>query len=106
MRGLTPRKAEWGPIVDLLESEEYESAEALAKAVWKHTALTLLQRDWYLAVVRLGDTEQGPLQVAYGLAPTEAAARNLPMGEGFPRMILKVTSAEGHTTKMEEGNAL
>lgn len=106
MRGLTPRKAEWGPIVDLLESEEYESAEALAKAVWKHTALTLLQRDWYLTVVKVGEGATGPIQFAYGLAPTETAARNLPMGEGFPRMTLKVTSAEGHTTKMEEGNAL
>lgn len=107
MRGLTPRKGEWGPIAEMLESEEYDSAESLAKAVWKHAALTLLERDWYLAVVKVGDTaEHGPVQFAYGLAPTEAAAKNLPMGEGFPRMVLKVTSAQGHTTKMEEGNAL
>lgn len=106
MKGLTPRKAEWEPIADMLESEEYDSAESLAKAVWKHATTTLLQRDWYLTVVKLGDTTHGPVQVAYGLAPTENAAKRLPLGEGFPRMVLKVTSAERHTAKMEEGNAL
>lgn len=95
MKGLTPRKAEWEPIVDLLESEEYESAEALAKAVWKHTVDTVLERDWYLTVVKLGDTSHGPIQVAYGLAPTEASAKSIELGGGFPRMTLKVTSARG-----------
>ena len=106
MKGLTPRKAEWGPIVDLLESEEYDSAEALAKAVWKHAVATILERDWYLAVVRVGDTSEGPIQVAYGLAPTEASAKDLDLGGGFPRMVLKVASAEGHLAKAREGGAL
>jgi len=44
---ITPRGPEVKAIVDLLESTEYESAEALAKAIIKRTGDLLAERDWY-----------------------------------------------------------
>jgi hypothetical protein len=49
---LTPRGTEVKAVVELLESEEFDSAEALAKAILKRTAELLAERDFYAWVYR------------------------------------------------------
>lgn len=49
---LTPRGAEVKAVVELLESDEFESANALAKAILKHVADMLSDRDFYAWVYR------------------------------------------------------
>lgn len=49
---LTPRGAEVKAIVELLESEEFDSADALAKAVLKRTAELFSEREFYAWVYR------------------------------------------------------
>ena len=49
---LTPRGTEVKAIVSLLESDEFDSAEALAKAIIKRTGELLSERDMYAWVYR------------------------------------------------------
>lgn len=49
---LTPRGNEVKAIMELLESEDFDSAEALAKAVLKRTAELFSERDWCAWVYR------------------------------------------------------
>jgi hypothetical protein len=45
---ITPRKAEVQALVELLESDQYASADALAKAMFKRIYELFLDRDWHL----------------------------------------------------------
>lgn len=54
---LTPRAAEVKAIVELLESEGYDSAEALAKDVIKRVGEIFAERDWYAYAYRLGGAD-------------------------------------------------
>lgn len=95
MNGLIPRKSEWEPIAQLMESGEYDTPESLAKAVLKHCYDTFLLRDFYLTVVDLDG-----VNIVYGLSATESAAKRVQLGGGHRRMILPVASAEGHIARM------
>lgn len=94
---IAPRKDEWAPLVELLESGDFDTPESLAKAIVKQTYKTFLEREWFLTLVRLD-----PHTIAYGLSPTETAARRLELGGGHPRQVVAVTSAEGQVRKVEE----
>jgi hypothetical protein len=50
----TPRKEEIEPLAALLDSGEYDSPEALAKAVLAHVADLLWFRNWHVLAVREG----------------------------------------------------
>lgn len=97
---ITPRKEEYAPIVTMLESGEYEDATALAKAIVVQAYTTLLSRDWWLTVVEM--PADNPVRFAYGLSATETQARAYELGADFPRLVLPVTSAEGHIARMRE----
>lgn len=45
---LTPRKEEVNAVVEILESDQYDSAQAMAKALIKTVADALWMRDWYV----------------------------------------------------------
>lgn len=88
---ITPRKNEWERVAELMESAEFSTPEALAKAIVKHLYGTFLERDWFLTLVKVGETAEGsPLQVAYGLAATQRDADRL--GLPGPRMTIPVSS--------------
>lgn len=95
--GYRPRKAEVQPIVELLTAGTFDSPESLAEAVLKQAYESLLLRDWWLTIVKMGDASHG-----YGLSATETAATQLELGGGFPRIILPIKSAQGHLNAAEE----
>jgi len=97
MKGFTPRKTEWEPVAQMLSAGEYDSPESLAKAVVSHVADALLERDWWLRVVDLDG-----MQIAYGIAPTQAAATAIELGGGLRSMVLKVASAKGQVERIRE----
>lgn len=88
---IRPRSDEWKPIAELLDSGTYDTPESLAKAVLVSAYHTLLQREWYLNIVRLSDDGEKPVQVAYGLFASEAEAEKSARGAGFKRMTIPVT---------------
>ncbi|WP_326554697.1 hypothetical protein [Micromonospora sp. NBC_01813] len=69
----TPRKEEIQPVIDLLESEGFDSAEDMAKALIKAVVELLWFRDWYVLGVKGG----GGQPVAFGPFASEAEARSL-----------------------------
>ena len=93
---ITPRADEWKPLVDMFESGEYDTPEALARAAVRHIGERLLERDWWLTVVKVGEAGYGPVQFVYGLSATENDAQNALLGTMGERMILPVRSAVGH----------
>ncbi|WP_394615916.1 hypothetical protein JNUCC0626_40335 [Lentzea sp. JNUCC 0626] len=66
---ITPRKDEISAVAELLESDAYDSAEALAKAVIKRVAEVLADREFYAGVHRFGP---GQLQLAWGPFTSDA----------------------------------
>lgn len=95
---LTPRGAEVKAIVNVLESDEFDSAEALAKAIIKTTADFLSDRDWYVWVYR--ESPEAPY-LSYGpfTSDTEAmkyAGKHVGMLKG-QHMILPVYSTNALT---------
>ncbi|OKI45088.1 hypothetical protein [Micromonospora sp. CB01531] len=55
---ITPRKEEVAAVVAVLESDQYDSAQAMAKAVIKEVAELLDMRDWVALTHRFGDNGQ------------------------------------------------
>lgn len=45
---ITPRREEVKTVVEILESDQYDSADAMAKALIKTVADALWMRDWYV----------------------------------------------------------
>ena len=73
---LTPRKAEVTEVVALLESQEFDTAEALAKAIIKTVADQVERREWYAMAWR--DKEDGTgLSLAWGPITSEAQVKVL-----------------------------
>lgn len=100
---IDPRKSEWQPVVDLLESGEFDGPIPLAKAIVKQAYETLLDRDWFLTVVKLHkDGDQHPLQIAYGLFASEAEAHKVGQSLGRPYMVLSVASGGTLSALMKE----
>lgn len=58
---ITPRGSEIATIVKLLESEEYETAEDLAKEILKTAHSLFQERDWYIWINR-----EATLTLLYG----------------------------------------
>lgn len=54
---ITPRADEWKPVVALMESGDYDSAPALAKAIVKAVYDEILKRDWFAWVYRFPSGE-------------------------------------------------
>lgn len=100
---ISPRGDEWKPIADMLESGEYDSPRSLAQAIVKHAYEVILEREWYLTVVKLHeDGDARPLQVAYGLFASEAEARSVGRVTGRPFMVIPVTSGTAFARWVEE----
>lgn len=69
---LTPRKEEIQAVVEILESDQYDSAQAMAKALIKTVADALWMRDWYVLGSKLrADSE---FVLPYGPFASEAEA--------------------------------
>lgn len=69
---LTPRGPEVKAIVELLESDDFDSAEALAKAVIKRTAELFEHRDWYAWVYR---ENPDAFYLPFGIFPSDSEAK-------------------------------
>ena len=70
---ITPRKQEYGPIVELLEAGEYETSVDLAKAIVKLVAELLGERDMFGVAVSLPNERDG-FHIAHGPYWTERQA--------------------------------
>ncbi|MFC4089321.1 hypothetical protein [Micromonospora sp. GCM10011541] len=55
---ITPRREEVKVIVDLLESDQFDSAEAMAKALIKEVAELMDMRDWVALTHRFGEQDR------------------------------------------------
>lgn len=73
---VTPRKGEIAEIVKLLETDGYDSADALAKDIIKRTAELFADREW-VAWVWKETTEDHSFQLAWGPFPSESEAKKL-----------------------------
>ncbi|MDH6462090.1 hypothetical protein M2302_002265 [Micromonospora sp. A200] len=71
---ITPRKDEVAAVVAILESDQYNSADAMAKAVIKEVAELLDMRDWVALTHRFGD---GQLGINWGPFASESEALKL-----------------------------
>lgn len=69
---ITPRKEEIAPVVEILESDDYASGEAMAKALIKLIADNLWMRDWYALGFKF--REDDPFWLPYGPFSSEADA--------------------------------
>lgn len=81
----------------MLDSGDYDSPESLARAILVQAYKTLLEREWYLNIVRLSGDGETPVQVGYGLFASQAEAEKSARGAGFKRMTIMV-SPEGDIT--------
>ncbi|MFY1620015.1 hypothetical protein [Micromonospora sp. WMMD736] len=68
----TPRKEEVQPVIDLLESDDFDSAEDMAKALIREVVDMLWFRDWYVLGVSTGDGS-----LAFGPFASEPEAKAL-----------------------------
>ena len=90
---ISPRGDEWKPIADMLESGDFDSPRALAQAIVKHAYEVILEREWYLTVVKLHEEgDETPVQTAFGLFASQAEAASAGATTGRPYMVLPVTS--------------
>lgn len=62
----TPRKSEVDAVVGLLESEDFDSPAALARAIVKQVAVQLTERPWFAVAHRFTDGDQG---INFGIFP-------------------------------------
>lgn len=91
---ISPRKDEYAPVVALLESDQFDSAAALAKAVVKTVYDELLKRDWTAWVYRF--PSGGPvLAVGPFTSDSEAAKYGKKSGLDGEHMILTLSSPYG-----------
>jgi hypothetical protein len=69
---LTPRGTEVAAIAELLESDEFDSAEALSKAIIKRVADLFSEREWYVWVYR---ENPEAWYLPYGIFSSETEAK-------------------------------
>jgi hypothetical protein len=99
---LTPRSEEVKAVIEILESDEYDSAQAMAKALIKEVAEILSMRDWWAVAHRFAGDETGGLNWGPYSSVTEAQkAYEKFIGAGEARAV-KVYSA-GHLEAMAVG---
>lgn len=77
---VTPRKDEVQAVVAVMESDEFETGEAMAKAVIKQVAELFAKRDWYAWVWRESDDS---LQIAHGPLSSKVEAERLATKSGL-----------------------
>lgn len=53
----TPRKEEYALIVEMLESDEFNDAPSMAKAIVKEVSRMLWHRDWYATAITWPDAD-------------------------------------------------
>lgn len=98
---VTPRKDEVAAVVELLESDQYDSANALAKDVIKKVAELFAKRDWYAWVWR---EHPDAFQLAFGPLSSESEASRLAkkVGLGGQNMTLHLYSTAAVLSKHGE----
>jgi hypothetical protein len=68
--GVSVRKDELTPIVEILQSEDYDSPEKMARAILQQAYESFSERDWWVVAMR----NEG-FNILYGLHGTEGAAQ-------------------------------
>lgn len=88
---LTPRANEVKAVVELLESEDFDSADALAKAIIKRVADVFAYRDWHAWVWR---ENPEAFYLSWGPFPSETEAKRTSARVGLKgqHMILPLYS--------------
>lgn len=71
---ITPRKTELAAVVELLESDEFDSANDLAKAIVRTVFSELMERDLWCLASRLVPGGAEPVTVLYGPFTSETEA--------------------------------
>lgn len=92
----TPRKAEVEAVVSILESDEFDSPEHMAKAVLRAAAEQLQQRDW-TALAHFWGSEPSGLNFGPFGSPSEAEAFAAKLAAGGEGRVVKLTSPAGVT---------
>ncbi|WNV90279.1 hypothetical protein [Umezawaea sp. Da 62-37] len=102
---ITPRKDEVAAVAQLLESDGYDSAEALAKDVIKRVAEVLADREFYAWVHRFGP---GQLQIAWGPFTSDAEVVKFAKKAalGGESMSLKLCSTGAFLTRLDKNRAV
>lgn len=99
---LTPRGEETRRVIEILESDEFDSADKMAKALIKEVAEMLAMRDWYALVHRFRGDDSGGMNWGPYASVTEcqkAAEKYIGAGEG---RAVKLNSP-GHLEGMAVG---
>ena len=99
--GVSIRKNELDPIVALLESDEFDSPEKMARAILQQAYESFEERDWWLVGMR----NEGN-NILYGLHGTEGAARKALEGNTLGLMgtcgVFEVHSAKARQAYVKE----
>ena len=98
---VTPRGPEVKAIVELLESDDYDSADALAKAILKRTGELFAEREWYAWVWKESGSD---MQLAWGPVSSESEARKLSSKVGLigQHMFLPLYSTAALLARLAE----
>ncbi|MFD7738019.1 hypothetical protein [Kitasatospora sp. NPDC059800] len=84
---LTPRKEEVSAIVALLESQDFDSADQMAKALLKEAGEILQMRDWYALVHTWNDGHRGLSWAPFGNESEAIAFANKLTIGGTARLV-------------------
>lgn len=110
MPNLTPRKDEVRRVVEILESSDFETGEAMAKAIIKETYQILLERSWFALLWRTNTATGRDLSLSWGpfTSATEAErfAKKLEIGGTARALPLSsVAMMEAHVARTARGKA-
>lgn len=100
---ITPRKAEVQEIVKLLESDDYDSADGLAKDVIKRVGELFAEREFYAYAWRAG---VGSPVLAWGPLPSEAEVKKFATRAnlGGQHLAVRLFSTEAMLGRVEEAS--
>lgn len=101
---LTPRKEEIKPVIEILESDKYDSAEAMAKALIKEIADILWMRDWYVLGCKFREEDTFALPYGPFASDSEATSFAKKYGPGGVAQTVKIYSP-GRLQAMRDGKA-
>lgn len=72
---ITPRAVEYKPVVELLESDAYDNATALAKDIVKTVYRQILERDLWIVAQRPWPDTQRDITLLYGPVQSESEGK-------------------------------